>query len=383
MRLTKLFLALSAASLIFVSCGTKKVETKSSFTLKKEDFQKTVDGKQTNLYFLKNGNIEAAITNYGGRVVGLCTPDKTGKMADVVLGFTSIDGYLKAKEVFHGALIGRVGNRIAKGKFTLDGKEYTLPLNNGVNHLHGGKGGFHTVVWDVKSVNDSAIVLHYMSKDGEMGYPGNLDAEVEYLLTSKNELVISYKATTDKSTPVNLTNHAFWNLAGEGNGTINDHILTVNADAYTPVDSTLIPMAGNAPVEGTPFDFRQGKAIGTDLPKQAENVQLKNGLGYDHNFALNKPQAGEMTLAATMVEPVSGRKMEIFTVEPALQFYGGNFMDGSDKGKSGLSYKFRESFALETQHFPDSPNNTLFPSIILKPGEVYQTHSIYRFGISQ
>jgi len=364
-------------------CSNQKPEPKNCFDLKASDFQKTVNGNQTNLYFLRNGNIQAAITNYGGRIVGLCTPDKSGKMADIVLGFSNIDGYLNAKEVFHGAMIGRVGNRIAKGKFMLDGKEFTLPLNNGVNHLHGGSGGFHNVVWDVKSTCDSSIVLNYLSKDGEMGYPGNLNVEVQYLLTSKNELIISYKASTDKSTPVNLTNHAFWNLAGEGNGSINHHLLQINADKYTPVDSTLIPLAGNEPVEGTPFDFRIAKPIGKDLDKQADNVQLRSGLGYDHNFALNKLPTDTLSLAATVVEPVSGRKMEIFTVEPALQFYGGNFMDGTDKGKRGLFYKYRESFALETQHFPDSPNNTNFPSIILNPGEQYHTRSIYRFGISQ
>lgn len=382
MKLSIYFLLVLAVAVAFNSCSPKpQAKQENCFTLKAEDFQKTIDGKQTNLYFLKNGNIQAAITNYGGRIVGLCTPDKTGKMGDIVLGFSSIDGYMKAKEVFHGALIGRVGNRIAKGKFTLDGQEYTLPLNNGVNHLHGGPGGFHNVIWDVKAVTDSSVVLSYLSKDGEMGYPGNLNIEVQYLLDSKNELVISYNATTDKSTPVNLTNHAFWNLAGEGNGTINDHILTINADSYTPVDSTLIPLAGNEPVVDTPLDFRTGKAIGTDLAQQAENVQLKNGLGYDHNFALNKTIVGEMSLAAIVVEPLSGRKMEVFTQEPALQFYGGNFMTGADTGKSGLAYKYRESIALETQHFPDSPNNANFPSIILKPGEVYQTRSIFRFSI--
>jgi aldose 1-epimerase len=302
-------------------------------------------------------------------------------MGDVVLGFSSIDGYLKAKETFHGALIGRVGNRIAKGKFTLDGQEYSLPLNNKENHLHGGPGGFHNAVWDVKAVSDSSLVLTYLSKDGEMGYPGNLNVEVQYLLNSKNELVISYKATTDKSTPVNLTNHAFFNLAGEGNGTINEHFITINADAYTPVDSTLIPLGGNEPVEGTPFDFRGGLTMGMNLDQENTNIQLKYGPGYDHNFALNKPSPGEMTYAATVVDPSSGRKMEIYTQEPALQFYGGNFMDGADNGKSGKPYKFRESFALETQHFPDSPNNSNFPSIILKPGEVYQTSSIYKFSV--
>ncbi len=383
MNLRNLFFALAASGILMTACAPKKAEVKSCFTLKAEDFQKTIEGKPTNLYFLKNGSIEAAITNYGGRIVGLCTPDKTGAMGDIVLGFSSIDGYLGAKETFHGALIGRVGNRIAKGKFTLDGQEYTLPCNNGVNHLHGGPGGFHNVVWDVKAVTDSSIVLTYWSKDGEMGYPGNLTVEMEYVLSSKNEVVMNYKATTDKSTPVNLTNHAFWNLAGEGNGTINDHILTINADNYTPVDSTLIPLAGNEPVEGTPFDFRTPKAIGTDLAQVETNIQLKHGPGYDHNFALNKSTSGEMTLAATVVEPVSGRKMEIFTQEPALQFYGGNFMDGADTGKSGKTYNYRESLALETQHFPDSPNNTNFPTVILKPGEVYQTQSIYKFSVVQ
>lgn len=383
MRRINLVTLIAGAVLALTSCSPKQVKVENCFTLKAEDFRKTIDGKTTNLYFLKNGNIQAAITNYGGRIVGLCTPDKTGKMADVVLGFNTLDGYLNAGMPFHGTLIGRVGNRIAKGKFTIDGTEYTLPLNNGVNHLHGGPGGFHAVVWDVKAATDSSVVLTYLSKDGEMGYPGNLDVEVQYLLSSKSEVVISYKATTDKSTPVNLTNHAFFNLAGEGNGTINDHILTLNADGYTPVDSTLIPLAGNEPVEGTPFDFRTGKAIGTDLAQVETNLQLKHGPGYDHNFALNKPSPGEMTLAATVVEPVNGRKMEIFTREPAIQFYGGNFMDGSDTGKSGKKYNFRESFALETQHSPDSPNNTNFPSVILKPGEVYQTQSIYKFSVVQ
>jgi len=374
-------LLILVGTLLFFGCSTKEPKPENCFALKAENFQKTIDGKSTNLYFLKNGTIQAAITNYGGRIVGLCTPDKTGKLGDVVLGFNSIDEYLKAKETFHGALIGRVGNRIAKGKFTLDGKEYTLPLNNKTNHLHGGPGGFHTVVWDVKAVSDSSIVLSYLSKDGEMGYPGNLNVEVQYLLDSKNELVIRYKATTDKSTPVNLTNHAFWNLAGEGSGTINEHFLTIEADYYTPVDSTLIPLGKNEPVEITPFDFRGGLTMGMNLDQVETNIQLKHGPGYDHNFALNKTKSGEMSLAAVVVEPASGRKMEIYTQEPGLQFYGGNFMDGSDKGKSGKTYKFREAFALETQHFPDSPNNPNFPSIILKPGEVYQTSSIYKFGV--
>lgn len=364
----------------FQNCSQQPNQTEFCADLKAENFQTTIDGKKTNLYFLKNGNISAAITNYGGRIVSLCVPGRNGEPGDVVLGFSSIDDYLNATEVFHGALIGRVGNRIARGRFELDGKEYTLPLNNGPNHLHGGPGGFHNVVWDVEAATDTSLVLNYLSKDGEMGYPGNLSVEVQYKLTRLNELVISYRATTDKATPVNLTNHAFFNLAGEASGTINNHLLTINADYYTPVDSTLIPLGQNTPVEGTPFDFRKAKPIGQDLRFQEENEQLQHGLGYDHNFVLNKPDCGVLSWAATVVEPESGRKMEIYTQEPGLQFYGGNFMDGSDTGKFGRPFDFREPFALETQHFPDSPNQPGFPSIILQPGDVYSTSSVYRFS---
>lgn len=380
MKRITLFSMVLGAAVVFSSCTPKpQAKHENCFTLKAEDFQKTIDGKKTNLYFLKNGNIQAAITNYGGRIVGLCTPDKTGKMGDIVLGFNSIDGYLKAKEVFHGALIGRVGNRIANGKFRLDGQEYTLPLNNGANHLHGGPGGFHNVIWDVKAVTDSSIVLNYLSIDGEMGYPSNLNVQVKYTLTSKNEMEIEYWAKTDKTTPVNLTNHAFFNLAGEGSGTINAHILTINADFYTPVDSTLIPFGENVPVEGTPFDFRKAKEIGQDLLFENENEQLKHGQGYDHNFVLKGYMPGKLSWAATVIDPSSGREMQIFTEEPGLQFYGGNFMDSSDTGKSGKTYKCRESFALETQHFPDSPNQSNFPTIYLNPKEGYHTRTIYAF----
>ncbi|MCY1721793.1 galactose mutarotase [Prolixibacteraceae bacterium Z1-6] len=380
MRLINRLTILIVFCAIQFSCNQKTEEQLTCGNLKAEDFQTTVDGKETNLYVLQNGDVTAAITNYGGRIVSLLVPDKNGNPGDIVLGFGSIDGYLNAHEVFHGALIGRVGNRIAKGKFTLDGVEYTLPINNDPNHLHGGSKGFHNQVWDVKSANDTSIVLTYLSKDGEMGYPGNLNVEVKYTLKSKNELLINYLATTDKSTPVNLTNHAFFNMRGEDKGTINNHLLTINADLITAVDSTLIPLGENVPVEGTPFDFRKSKAIGKDLPQENENRQLMNGLGYDHNFVLNKAKAGEMTLAATVVEPISGRKMEVFTEEPALQFYGGNFMDGSDTGKYGKTFDFRESFALETQHLPDSPNQPQFPGIILKPGQEYKTMSIYKFS---
>ncbi|QIA07409.1 aldose epimerase family protein [Draconibacterium halophilum] len=381
MKSRNLFVVLILAALAF-ACNQKPAEQLICGSLKEADFKATIGGKETGLYELKNGELTMAVTNYGGRIVSLLVPGKNGEMADVVLGFPSIDAYLNAKEVFHGALIGRVGNRIAKGKFTLNDVEYTLPINNDPNHLHGGPEGFHNVVWDVKAVNDTSIVLSYLSKDGEMGYPGNLNAEVTYTLTPQNEVKMAYKATTDKSTPVNLTNHAFFNLKGEANGTINDHLLTINADKFTAVDSTLIPFGENVPVEGTPFDFREAKAIGADLALQSENEQLQNGLGYDHNFALNKPVDGEMTLAAIVVEPASGRKMEIFTEEPGIQFYGGNFMDGADTGKYGKTFDYRESFALETQHFPDSPNQPAFPSIILNPGETYSTSSIYRFSVA-
>ncbi|WP_346862014.1 aldose epimerase family protein [uncultured Draconibacterium sp.] len=380
MKRIKLSILLISFSFLIFSCSQKPAEPLTCGNLKAEDFQSTVNGKATNLYVLQNGDITTAITNYGGRIVSLLAPDKNGKPGDVVLGFKSIGDYLSANEVFHGALIGRVGNRIAKGKFTLDGVEYTLPINNDPNHLHGGPKGFHNQVWDVKSANDTSIVLSYLSKDGEMGYPGNLSVEVKYTLNSKNELLINYLATTDKSTPVNLTNHAFFNLRGAEKGSINEHLLTINADLLTAVDSTLIPLGENVPVDGTPFDFRTAKAIGKDLVYEKENQQLINGLGYDHDFVLNKEKADEMTLAATVVEPVSGRKMEVFTEEPALQFYGGNFMDGSDTGKYGETFDFRESFALETQHLPDSPNQPQFPGIILNPGQEYKTMSIYKFS---
>jgi len=381
MKLTKLFFILFAAGTIFSCCSPKSTEPLTCGDLKAEDFVATVNGKQTSLHVMQNGDVTVAITNYGGRIVSLLTPDKNGELGDVVLGFSSIDGYLNAKEPFHGALIGRVGNRIAKGKFTLDGVEYTLPINNDPNHLHGGPEGFHNQVWDVKAANDTSIVLTYLSKDGEMGYPGNLNVQVTYWLNSDNELHIDYLATTDKNTPVNITNHAFFNMAGDKYGTINDHILMLNADLLTAVDSTLIPLGENVPVEGTPFDFRTPKAIGKDL--EVEDEQLKNGLGYDHNFVLNKEKQGEMSLAAVVVEPNSGRKMEVFTEEPAIQFYGGNFMDGADTGKHGTSFNYRESFALETQHMPDSPNQPQFPSIILAPGKEYKTSSIYKFSVQK
>ena len=375
------FNRLSIISLLFlfVFCT---YNSKEEFVLNASDFQKTIDGKVTSLYLLKNDKIKVYITNYGGRIVSLLTPDRNGQMGDVVLGFKSIDDYLSANGTYHGALIGRVGNRIAKGKFTLDSKTYSLPINNNENHLHGGPEGLHNQVWEVKAFDQSSISMSYFSKDGEMGYPGNLDVQVKYSLNNENELLISYKATTDKSTPVNLTNHAFFNLAGEASGTINDHLLRLNADYFTPVDETLIPLGENRSVEGTPFDFRIPKTIGRDLNQQNTDTQMSYGGGYDHNFVLNKENDREMSLAGYVIDPKTGRRMDIFTEEPGIQFYGGNFMDGSDIGKYGKKFLYRESFALETQHFPDSPNQPSFPNIILLPGEIYQTKSIYKFSIA-
>jgi aldose 1-epimerase len=358
-------------------------EEKEESALKAEDFQQTVNGKETNLFSLKNGDIEMSVTNFGARIVSLRIPDRQGEYADVVLGFESIDDYLNANEPFHGATIGRVANRIADGKFTLDGTEYTLPINNETNQLHGGEGGFHNVVWEVKVANDTSIVMSYLSEDEEMGYPGNLNVEVTYRLSPANELLISYEAVTDKRTPVMLTNHAFFNLGGEGSGTINDHVLEINADRFIVVDSTLIPTGEIAEVNGTVLDFRKPKRVGEDLPKQSENQHLRNGGGYDHNWILDKDYPGKMSFAGSILEPESGRKLTVYTEEPVLLFYGGNFLDGSDTGKAGKPFKYREAFCLETQHYPDSPNHDHFPSIILAPGEVYQTSSIYAFSIAK
>ena len=345
--------------------------------LRQSDFDTTIDGKKTALYILKNKNgLEAAITNYGGKVVSLLVPDRDGKMADVVQGFSSIHDYLNAKGPYFGALIGRSGNRIAKGRCVVDGKTLVLATNNGENHLHGGKVGFNAVVWDAKQINAQTLELTYLSKDGEEGYPGNLNVKVIYELTDSNELKISYEATTDKTTICNLTHHSFFNLHGEGNGTINDHLLMINADKYTPVGPGLIPTGELATVEGTPFDFRKLKPIQQDI--HVPNQQLEYGKGYDHNFVLNINGNG-LTLAARVEEPVSGRVMEVLTNEPGMQFYGGNFLNGSDTGKSGKPYIFRTAFCLETQHFPDSPNHANFPSTVLKPGETYHSICIYRF----
>lgn len=323
--------------------------------------------------------VKMEVTNYGGRIVSLLVPDKEGKLGDVVLGYDSLPQYLTGN-LYFGAMIGRYGNRIAKGKFSLNGKEYQLALNNGANALHGGPHGFHQVYWNVIPSAPNALIMTYRSADGEENYPGTLNVTVTYTLTDKNEVVIDYEATTDQETIVNLTHHSFFNLAGAGNGDILDHELTIAADRFCPVDSGLIPSGELKKVNGTPFDFSKPHKIGERINQSDE--QLKYGKGYDHNWVLTK-KGNELSLAATVREPKSGRTMEVWTTEPGLQFYSGNFLDGKDIGKGNKAYAYRSAFCLEAQHFPDSPNHFNFPATVLKPGEVYKQKTIYKFGISQ
>jgi aldose 1-epimerase len=385
---TKFFLALAWAGLLFPGCKSASTNKESngnadSTVIKtaaipdSNGFKQNVQGKQVELFVLKNSsNFQVAITNYGGRIVSMLVPDKDGKPVDVVLGYDSLKSFQKPKEPFFGALIGRYGNRIAKGKFAIDGKNYQLDINDGVNTLHGGFNGFYAKVWDAKQVSPKSLELSYKSKDGEGGYPGNLTVKVVYTVTDDNALKIDYEATTDKTTIVNLTNHAYFNLSGAGSPTITDHLLQINAAAITPIDTTLIPTGKLMPVKNTPFDFTTAKAIGADINKQDE--QLKNGKGYDHNFVLDKNAANKPV--ATVVSPKTGIKMEVYTTEPGLQFYSGNFLTGKDHdGKGGAAYAYRSAFCLETQHFPDSPNESSFPSTSLKPGEVYHTSTTYKF----
>jgi len=333
------------------------------------------------LYTLKNkAGTTVKITNYGAIVTSIITADRKGNMADIALGYNDVSGYMNAVDKpYFGAIVGRYGNRIAKGKFSIDGKEYKLAVNNGENHLHGGVIGFDKVVWDAKIDNPNSITLHYLAKDGEEGYPGNLDINVTYTLTEANELKIDYLATTDQKTPVNLTNHTYFNLKGEGEGTILGHELMIKAKGFTPVDRGLIPTGKITPVSGTPFDFTTAKAIGRDVVKKDQ--QLEYGLGYDHNWVLDKGgKDGQLTLAATLYEPTTGRFMEVFTQEPGLQFYCGNFLAGNLKGKSGKTYLHRGGLCLETQHYPDSPNQSAFPNTILNPGKKYKTTTVYKFS---
>jgi aldose 1-epimerase len=345
-----------------------------------EKFEKIVNGKQVSLFTLENPNgMKAGITNYGGKVVSLLVADRNGVFDDVVTGYHTIDEYFNSGEIYFGALIGRYGNRIGGAEFSLDGENYNLAANNGPNHLHGGPGGFHNVIWDAEMTATNTLELTYLSPHMEEGYPGNLSMKVVYTLTDENELIIEYHASTDRKTVLNPTSHSFFNLGGEGSSSINDHVLRINAENFTPVDETLIPTGEIEPVEGTPFDFREYTPIGERVDQI--NQQLLYGKGYDHNFVLVKDNYGDLSFAASVYHPDSGRMMDIYTTEPGIQFYGGNFLDGQEIGKRGEPYLFRTSFCLETQHFPDSPNKPEFPSTVLDRGEEFYSKTIHRFTL--
>jgi aldose 1-epimerase len=350
----------------------------------KKSFGKTLDGQSVDLYVLTNkSGAEVSITNYGGAVVSLKVPDRSGKLADIVLGYDNADGYVADKSYF-GALVGRYGNRIGHAQFVLDGKTYTLAKNNGENTLHGGIKGFNKALWAARTIpfgGGQALELGYISKDGEEGFPGTLTVRVIYALTDANALQITYWATTDKKTVVNLTNHAYFNLAGQGSGDILHHLIMIQADKFTPVDAGLIPTGELRDVAGTPFDFRKPTAIGARIDQADE--QLKLGGGYDHNFVIRRTGDTGESLAARVVEPTSGRVMEVWTTEPGIQFYTGNFLDGKTVGKGGATYPKRNAFCLETQHFPDSPNQPKFPTVVLIPGEDYRTITTYKFSVEK
>jgi aldose 1-epimerase len=375
---------------VAISCGKKQDDTEKEKTsastettdmhLKKEDFDATVDRKKTGLYYIKGKDITVAFTNYGARIVGLWVPGKTGKMTDVVVGLNSTKAYQNSTEPYFGGTIGRVGNRIAKGTYTVDGKTYHAPLNNGVNSLHGGKKGFQDVVWNVTQPNDKTLVFTYTSPDGEEGFPGNLNVTVTYSVTDDQKIVMDYEATTDAKTPVNLTNHAFFNLNGEGGGTVLNHKVMIKADGYTPVDGGLIPFGKVEKVAGTPFDFTSFHTIGERI--ETDNEQLKNGKGYDHNYALTNG-GKSMSEVATVIGDKTGIVMKVYTQEPGLQFYSGNFMQGQNTFKSGAKDAFRTAFAMETQHFPDAVNQPAFAPILLEPGTKYHTVSEYQFSIEK
>lgn len=377
-RASVLILQFAIAGLVLCNAQATR---KGKDSINKEPFGKTADGVAVDIYTLKNAaNAEVKITTYGAIVVSLKVADRNGKFDDVVLGYDNLDGYLKNNGPYMGAIIGRYANRVAKGKFSLNGKDYHLAVNNGENHLHGGLKGFDKVVWTARPLrvsNGASLKLTYLSKDGEEGYPGNLTATVIYTLTDANELRIDYAAITDKRTVVNLTSHSYFNLAGQGNGDILKHQLFMNASRFTPADAGSIPTGELRSVRGTPFDFTRPAEIGARI--EQDDQQLKFGNGYDHNFVLNK-QGKRLTLAARAYEPTTGRVMQVYTTEPGMQLYAGNFLDGSITGKDGKVYNRRYGFCLEAQHFPDSPNKPKFPSVVLAPDQRYTQTTIYKFS---
>ena len=392
MKKISLFAIFISGLLLLNSCDKKQKDNKQgsdkSLTentnmlptvLDSSNFSGVIEGKKVKLYWIKNENIQAAFTNYGGRLVSLLVKNKNNEFVDVVVGFKTINDYRNSTEKYFGATIGRVGNRIAKGKFTLNGKNYTIPINNGENALHGGTKGYESVVWNAEKPNNHTLVFTYVSPDMEMGFPGNLNVKVTYSITTDNEVKMEYEATTDKTTIVNLTNHAFFNLNGEGNGTILNHIVQFNAKEYTPVDKGLIPTGKIETVIGTPFDFSTPHTIRERI--QSDNIQLVNGGGYDHNFVLKKKKQKEMIHVGSITGNLSGIVMDVYTEEPGFQFYSGNFMQGRNTFKSGAKDDYRTAFALETQHFPDTPNHANFPSITLQPAAVYHTVSVYDFSM--
>jgi aldose 1-epimerase len=375
----RVFVTIVAVIIQGVTMGAQ-AQTKPAYVeTRREAFQKDIDGKKVDLYTLKaSTRMVVKITNQGGKIVQLLVPDKDNHLGDVVLGYETVDQYVAGRASF-GAIIGRFANRIAKGRFTLDGREYQLPVNNGPNHLHGGK-GTHFLVFDARQLDERTLQLTYNFKDGEEGYPGNTNLKVVYAVTDDQELRITYEAVTDKPTVVNFTNHAFFNLGGEGRGDILDHELIINADRFTPIDATSIPTGELRAVKGTPMDFLRPARIGARINEGDE--QLKFGTGYDHNYVLNKT-AGELSFAARLSDPVSGRLMEVYTTEPGMQLYTGNFLTGkgpNDVGKGRKTYPVRSAVCLETQHFPDSPNQASFPTTVLNPGQWFTSTTVYKFS---
>lgn len=383
----QIFLAVLTVLAIYACQSNKKkeamqTENKSPFAISSRPFGNLPGGQEVTEFTFANSNgMEVKIMDFGGIITSLKVPDRDGNIEDIVLGFDNLQGYL-GEHPYFGALIGRYGNRIAKGKFTLEGNEYTLAVNNGENHLHGGLKGFDKVMWDAVIIENEAVVglkLHYLSKDMEEGYPGNLDVEVVYTISDKNEIKVDYRATTDKTTVINLTQHSYFNLEGKGSENILDHEVMIKADNFIPVDPGLIPTGELVPVTGTPFDFSQLTKVGGHI--NDDNAQIKIGGGYDHCWVLNKSDENALDWVIKVLGPVKGRVMEMATTEPGVQFYSGNFLDGTLTGKDDVTYPHRYAFCLETEHYPDSPNQPQFPSSVLRPGEEYKSTTIFKFSI--